>query len=141
MKRKRTDKDTLDIEWAGALESLQQFRDPLGILHMIADDAEVPQWVRGEVKEWLEGCRPARPSALTDKDQKLLDAVQAYRTNARPSREKKDDRITRIAKEHEITRAALDNYLNCKGGTYKRVAQAWREWEAVSIDKQEIAGS
>ena len=120
-----------DERWGAALELLHQFRNPDGVIALLAAGAPVPDWAREEIAAWRAGQRPRLPT-MKDDDWKLLAAVRAYRDKAsRRPNEKRDDRIKRIADEHKISATALENFVNCEGGTYKRLVKDWQGWERI----------
>jgi hypothetical protein len=76
-----------DERWGTALELLQLYEEPVGVIVMLAAGAAVPDWVRKELAAWCEGQRPPLPSC-SDDDKKLLAAVEAYRTGRRKGEKK-----------------------------------------------------
>jgi hypothetical protein len=126
-------RDDPDVHWGEALELLHQSRNPDGIIALLAAGAPVPDWARAELAAWRAGQRPPLPTK-NDEDEKLLAAVRAYRDKAsRRPNEKKDDRIKRLADEHGVTKIALENFLNCEGGTYRRLVKDWQQWQRIYI--------
>ena len=123
-------------EWGVALESLQQFENHFGVLELLADAAPVHDWVRVEIRMWLEGKRPPWPKKEeTDEDRKLREAAQACRDKANWVSDeglgnREEDRIRRIAKARGIKPASLENYYNGKGRAYHR-GTPWRKWRRV----------
>jgi hypothetical protein len=130
--------DQNDWEWGGALEVLEQFENPLGILELLANGALVPDWVRPEIKAWLKDERPPWPKKdETDEDRKLREAAEACRdkVNWRTGEElgdRESGRIRRIAEERGIDPVSLENYYNGKGRAYSRGTPS-RKWERVYL--------
>jgi hypothetical protein len=108
-----------------------------------------PDWVCSEINAWLARERRPWPRSLKAEDRKLIAAVDAYQNepwiaiNERGDREKRGDdtdgRIKRIADEHGVGPTALENFLDCEGGTYRRIRdwrqleRAFEEWKACFI--------
>jgi hypothetical protein len=121
-----------DDKWAAALEMLQQYGNVEGVLALVVAGCDPPDWAREELALWWEGKRPPLPT-LSEDDKRLLAAVEAYRKGCRPG-EKREQRIERIAKEHSVSKTALENFLNHEGGTYRRLVRDWRRWEQVYLE-------
>jgi hypothetical protein len=121
-----------DERWGTALELLQLYEEPVGVIVMLAAGAAVPDWVRKELAAWCEGQRPPLPSC-SDDDKKLLAAVEAYRTGRRKG-EKKEQRIERIARECGVEKTALANFIDHEGGTYRRLVRDQRRWERIYLN-------
>ena len=135
MKVKKADQDRIDEEWGDALDLLLQFRNPDGVLALLAGDEPVPDWARKVVRRWRAGEFPPQP-ATKDGDDKLLAAVRAYRDKTtRCPGETRDDRIIRIADEHDISERSLRNFLDGVGGTYQRLVRDWRQWDDIYINR------
>lgn len=123
-----------DWHWGEALEALQQFKNPNGVLALLAAGAPVPDWARTEIGAWLDGKRPPFAGPKNDNEVRLLAAERAYReTPLRPD-EQRDDRIARIAADHHISTNWLRNLLDGKGRQYQRLGRDWRRWERVYLD-------
>lgn len=124
-----------DLDWGEALELLQQFKNPDGVLALLAAGAPVPDRARKEIAKWRAGLRPPWPGPRDDNDVRLLAAVRAYhdKTTRRP-KEKRELRIKRIAAEHQIRESWLEDFLNHEGSRYRRLGRDNRRWEQIYFD-------
>jgi hypothetical protein len=126
-------------EWGFAMDLLQQHQNPLEILDLLADGAPVHDWVRSEIKAWLEGKRPPLPKELTDENRRLVEAAKAFKNEPwlwHEQRGDRDGRIKRIAAECNVLPAHLESFIKCEGGRYRQSKERddeWNEWERVYL--------
>ncbi|MCK1354651.1 hypothetical protein IVB56_27280 [Bradyrhizobium sp. CW7] len=109
-----------DHRWAVAIEELQQRKDPRELVKALTVLDAIPEWVRHELEQWLDGKLPPDP-ALSESDQKLLKAFAVYQRSEKVPREKQEDRLKRVAAEQGVTKAGLENYVNRRGNQYIRI--------------------
>jgi hypothetical protein len=112
-------------EWGDALTSLMNYKEPLGILDLLAEGAPVPEWVRVGIKMWFEGQCPSFPKDLTGENRKLAAAINAYRTEPGQTGEKRGDRHS--------------GRIKSQGGRRRRIRQYeddFREWERVYLGSE-----
>jgi hypothetical protein len=120
-----------DERWGHALDLLCQSNNATGVVVMLAAGAEVPDWVREELNRWRRGERPLCPSGVTADNERLLAAVRAYRAEPYFRDEKRQARLERIAQQHGVNLDSLDDFLNCRGGTYGRLVKDWKKWQRI----------
>src|ERR1700730_5735107 len=124
-----------DWHWGGALDSLQQFKESIEVLRLLADGTPVPDWVRREIALWLEGKRPPFPGAKNESDVRLLAAIRDYHDKrSRPKGEGREARIQRVAQKHKVPPNRIENFLDHEGSHYRRLGRDMRRWEAIYLD-------
>jgi hypothetical protein len=117
----------------GALIALHQ-HNPRRMAMLMASRWSPPDWVCSEIDAWLAREREPWPRPLTAEDRKRIAAVNAYHNepriaiNERGDREKRGDYKDGIADKHGVSPRALENFLGCEGGTYRRIRD-WRQLE------------
>jgi hypothetical protein len=132
-------RDDDDFAWGDALDALFNFRNPDGVLALLADGRLPRPWACKMIARWRVEGWPSLPSSVRKPgDNQVLAAAHAYRkaiaaTAGRRQVEKREQRLVRIAREHGTTRDALDDFLNSRGGPYKRHVKAWKRWERVYL--------
>jgi hypothetical protein len=151
--------DDLSVPWGWALDRLEQFCDPDGVLALLAYGAPVPDWVRREIAAWRAGERPPLPPPPSDDDERLLAAAADVRDEATwLLDETRGERIKRAIKERGVkgralsdkdralsaedrrkleeyaAYVALTNFLNTDGRPHARLMTKPKRWDAVYTD-------
>jgi hypothetical protein len=129
----------VDERWGTALEALQQFEDPYGVLALLTAGAPVPDWAREEIAQWRAGNRPPSTGDVWEEDQKLLVAKRAYDEAPWLTGEKQDDKKERIAHEQAsklgIEKVSILHFLKTEGRPYHRYL-ARKRWDRNYLDPE-----